>query len=127
MMLRIPESLVYAVTHTTRRKLCSKQSATLQNAINGLNNFDGGAEPSQDAPGVENAHSLGAGSSGLGFGVTDAFEEPKEHQIYERIGGKLLVGLYLSVWARKPVATHVSAWQVRPLSVRNELKMLEKC
>ena len=48
----------------------------------------------------------------LGFGVSEVAQSPADHEQYVHIGGRQMVGLYVSVWARKPVAENVSAWQV---------------
>jgi hypothetical protein len=84
----------------------------MQNALDALNSFGGQHAPEAASNGAENTHAVGGGSSGLGFGVKEALAAPKDHQVYEKVGGKHLVGLYLSVWVRKPLAQHVSAWQV---------------
>jgi hypothetical protein len=49
----------------------------------------------------------------FGFGVSGPPESLAEHEWYVRIGGRQLVGIYLSVWARKPVSECISGWQVR--------------
>lgn len=33
---------------------------------------------------------------------------------YVNVGGRLLVGLFLTVWVRKPLLPYISAWQVPP-------------
>ena len=97
----------------------------LQGALNGLDRFSG-SPPATAAPDAAAAAATAAGADGaaaaaapavgaalpaVGFGVTDVAENPEDREVYVHIGGRQLVGLYLTIWARKPVAPHISSWQ----------------
>lgn len=73
----------------------------MQSAIDGLTTFTG-----EESPRRRNC----------GFGVHSAKEDPPESEQYVHLGGRNLVGLYLSVWVRKPLLPHVSSWQVTQLA-----------
>jgi hypothetical protein len=70
----------------------------VQNAMDKLASFNGEESPKH---------------SKLGFGVSEVKHEAPEAEQYVHVGGRALVGLYLSVWIRKPLLQHTSAWQVR--------------
>jgi hypothetical protein len=53
------------------------------------------------------------GEQHVGFGVQQVLADPRDHEQYVHVGGRQMVGLYLSVWARKPIADSISCWQVR--------------
>eukprot|EP00892_Ulva_mutabilis_P005822 jgi/Ulvmu1/3611/UM017_0023.1 len=56
----------------------------------------------------------GAPSEGgpvLGFGVQQLKEDPVDAEQYVNVGGRLMVGLFLTVWVRKPLLPYISAWQ----------------
>lgn len=72
----------------------------MQSAIDGLTTFTGEESPRQ---------------RNYGFGVQSVKEDPPESEQYVHVGGRNLVGLYLSVWVRKPLLSHVSSWQVLKL------------
>lgn len=99
--------------HTTVTfKRAYQRSNALQAVLNGLNSM--GADGTPPAAAATPADDVDADAP-IGFGVKQVLTEPKDHQQFIHIGGRQLVGLYLTVWARKPVAEHVSAWQVRAL------------
>lgn len=72
----------------------------MQSAIDGLTSFTG-----EESPRHRN----------YGFGVQEVKEDPTESEQYVHVGGRNLVGLYLSVWVRKPLLPHITSWQVMQL------------
>jgi hypothetical protein len=71
--------------------------ALLQAALDGLTSFTG-----EESPRHRN----------YGFGVQSVKVDPPDSEQYVNVGGRNLVGLYLTVWVRKPFLPHISSWQV---------------
>jgi hypothetical protein len=72
----------------------------VQNAIDGLTSFTG-----EESPRHRN----------YAFGVEAVKVDAPDSDQYVNVGGRNLVGLFLSVWVRKPLLPHISSWQVLQL------------
>lgn len=91
-----------------------------QEAIEALTNgFIGPADDCADSPTAAQAGPRSTASAAasdaplvLGFGVKEVKEDPVDAEQYVNVGGRLLVGIFLSVWVRKPLLPYITAWQV---------------